>query len=159
MILPWLFLYGYRHLTAVDLSFAAVVRRGPIRYEPGDITRLAYADASFDVVICQSVLEHGVDVSLFLAEASRVLRPGGRLLLSVDYSDRPLDVTAIRLIDPNYSVFSRGSIGALTATAQGVGLTVTGPVDLECDEPAVRRNAFGLAYTFLLLAFAKAPAG
>ena len=157
MTLPWLFLYAYSSLTAVDLSFTKAVRRGPIRYEPGDITKLAFSDASFDVVNCQSVLEHGVDVSAFLGEASRVLRPGGLLLVSVDYSDRPLDVTAVRAIDPNYTMFDPGGIDALMATARGMGLTTTGPVDLACHEPAVRWQAFDLAYTFVMLAFRKAP--
>ena len=40
------------------------------------------ADASFDAVLSTQVLEHVIDPGLYLAEAFRVLRPGGRLLLS-----------------------------------------------------------------------------
>jgi SAM-dependent methyltransferase len=37
---------------------------------------------AFDVVLSTQVLEHCVDPAVYLAEARRVLRPGGRLLLS-----------------------------------------------------------------------------
>jgi SAM-dependent methyltransferase len=39
-------------------------------------------DASFDAVLSTQVLEHVEDPALYLAECRRVLRPGGRLLLS-----------------------------------------------------------------------------
>ena len=40
------------------------------------------SDASFDVVVSFQVLEHVRDLDTYFAEARRVLRPGGRLLLS-----------------------------------------------------------------------------
>ena len=40
------------------------------------------ADASFDVVWAGEVIEHVADTSRWLSELRRVLRPGGRLLLS-----------------------------------------------------------------------------
>ncbi len=48
----------------------------------GDDGSLAAADAGFDVVASFQVLEHVWDVATYLREARRVLRPGGRLLLS-----------------------------------------------------------------------------
>jgi SAM-dependent methyltransferase len=52
-----------------------------IRHE--DVTALSYPDASFDVLICLEVLEHVPNYQAAIAEFSRVLRPGGYLLLSV----------------------------------------------------------------------------
>ena len=43
---------------------------------------LAAADAIFDVVASFQVLEHVWDLATYLGEAHRVLKPGGRLLLS-----------------------------------------------------------------------------
>jgi 2-polyprenyl-3-methyl-5-hydroxy-6-metoxy-1,4-benzoquinol methylase len=40
------------------------------------------ADASFDVVWAGEVIEHVADTAVWLSELRRVLRPGGRLLLS-----------------------------------------------------------------------------
>lgn len=56
---------------------------GGIRNE--SVTRLTFADASFDIVISLDVLEHVPDFSHALAECHRVLRPGGSLLLSVPF--------------------------------------------------------------------------
>ena len=54
------------------------------------------ADASFDAVLSTQVLEHVVDPELYLAEAYRVLRPGGRMLLSTHgtfvYHPDPIDL-------------------------------------------------------------------
>ena len=43
----------------------------------GDATRLPLRGESFDVVFCNSLLEHVPDWSKVVAEATRVLRPGG----------------------------------------------------------------------------------
>jgi len=46
-----------------------------------DMTRLPFADGSFDCVTCGWVIEHLPDPRPGLAEMGRVLRPGGSLLL------------------------------------------------------------------------------
>ncbi|MFH8617818.1 methyltransferase domain-containing protein [Streptomyces sp. NPDC017979] len=64
----------------------------------GDVHRLPLADASVDRVRTDRVLQHVTDPAQVLAEARRVLRPGGRLVMAepdwdslvVDYPD--LDV-------------------------------------------------------------------
>ena len=44
--------------------------------------RVPAEDASFDAVLSTQVLEHVEDPALYLSECFRVLRPGGRMLLS-----------------------------------------------------------------------------
>lgn len=44
---------------------------------------LPYADGTFDVVVANQVLEHTKEVFWIVAEASRVLRPGGLFLVGV----------------------------------------------------------------------------
>ena len=48
----------------------------------GSIDALPVEDASFDVVLCLQVLEHVPDPAAAVRELRRVLRPGGRVLLS-----------------------------------------------------------------------------
>ncbi len=47
-----------------------------------DALALPFADASFDSVLCNEVLEHVTDPARLFAEAARVLKPGGTLVLS-----------------------------------------------------------------------------
>jgi len=49
----------------------------------GDAYRLPFADAAFDILVCSEVLEHLLDLDSALAEITRVLKPGGRLAVSV----------------------------------------------------------------------------
>ncbi len=44
---------------------------------------LPFPDACFDVVVCSEVLEHIPDYAAALSELNRVLRPGGKLAVSV----------------------------------------------------------------------------
>jgi len=53
-----------------------------LRYLTADARYLPFADASFDIVTCFEALEHFDEQARFLAEVSRVLRPGGMLLIS-----------------------------------------------------------------------------
>lgn len=51
---------------------------GTVRHVVGDGLRLPFADASFDAVTAMDVLEHVEAPARLIAEAARVLRPGGR---------------------------------------------------------------------------------
>jgi SAM-dependent methyltransferase len=72
----------------IDLAPEAVAfcrERGLDNVRQGDICALPFADASFDAVICSSVLYHQWvgDVAGSIREMRRVLRPNGVLLINV----------------------------------------------------------------------------
>jgi arsenite methyltransferase len=53
----------------------------PVEFRAGLATILPYPDHSFSAVVCTQVYEYVADMPAALAEAHRVLRPGGRLLV------------------------------------------------------------------------------
>jgi 2-polyprenyl-6-hydroxyphenyl methylase/3-demethylubiquinone-9 3-methyltransferase len=73
---------GYRHV-GVDVSAtaAATARGRGIRVVRADAARLPVADEVADVVVAGELLEHVTDLDGVLAEAVRVLRPGGPLVI------------------------------------------------------------------------------
>jgi SAM-dependent methyltransferase len=48
-----------------------------------DLTRLTYADASFDIVLTSETLEHVAGLNAALGEIRRVLKPGGRHVFTI----------------------------------------------------------------------------
>jgi 2-polyprenyl-6-hydroxyphenyl methylase/3-demethylubiquinone-9 3-methyltransferase len=73
---------GYRHigvdLTASALAVAAAHGVHAIR---GDVTAVPLADGCADVVTAGEILEHVADHAAAVAEACRLLRPGGLLVI------------------------------------------------------------------------------
>ena len=72
--------------TGVDISLNAVtmaLQAGLDARRIDDATCLPLDDDSFDVVVCLEVLEHLFHPELAVAEMARVLRPGGRLIVTV----------------------------------------------------------------------------
>lgn len=79
-----------REVVGVDLTAAMLAEarrlageRGVcnLRLERADVEALPFPDACFDLATCRYAAHHFPDPHRALAEAARVLRPGGRLLL------------------------------------------------------------------------------
>jgi len=91
-------------LTGIDFSgsMLAVARRRaaglgvPVDLREGDAQRLAFPDASFDTVVCTFSLCAIPDEAQAVAEMSRVLRPGGLLLLADHVAGRGWPVRAVQ---------------------------------------------------------------
>lgn len=67
-----------------DPAILAAGRRevGPFRAVCGDALSLPFRSGSYDWALSNQVIEHVETPAAFLLEARRVLRPGGRLLLT-----------------------------------------------------------------------------
>lgn len=69
-----------------DLFEASPYRDRSVEFASGDLGKLPFGDATFDAVVCVSVLEHMDKPDVVVAEFRRVLKPGGRLVLTMDVS-------------------------------------------------------------------------
>jgi SAM-dependent methyltransferase len=75
-----------------------------------DLERLTFADASFDLLVTEDVLEHVRHPDAAYAEIARVLRPGGRHVFTVPFRyDRPTETRVdtsgaedVHLLPPEY---------------------------------------------------------
>jgi ArsR family transcriptional regulator len=96
-----------------------------------DMYRLPLADGSFDTAVLQMVLHYAEDPAAALAEAARVLRPGG-LLLVIDLERHERSDLADRLAH-RWPGFEDADIAALMHRAgldPGLPVTVPGPLNV-----------------------------
>jgi len=92
---------GFSHV-AVDLSAAMLARcrdrcrglRLPALLARADAEALPFHDGTFDLVVAVGLIEYLPSAAAFLSESARVLRPQGRLLLSVPSAASPYAVAA-----------------------------------------------------------------
>jgi SAM-dependent methyltransferase len=154
-VLPALFLSGYHELYGMNLSFTDPARRGPIRYLPGDLTRTPFPNDFFDAITCLSVIEHGVPLEAYFREMHRLLKPGGVLITSTDYYPTPIDTRGLVAYGCPIKIFSKPEIQAALFLALGIGLVLTGDLDLECTEKPIRWDPYGLEYSFVLFTLRK----
>jgi len=102
----WLAARGAR-VTAVDFSegMLAEARHKPgaaaIRFVIHDLhERLPFPDRSFDLIVSGLLLEHLRELGGFFGEARRVLRPGGRAIVSAMHPAMFLRGAQARFTDP-----------------------------------------------------------
>lgn len=75
---PWL---AAKLAARPGLSCVSVDLESPLAMTRMDLTRLAFRDGAFDVILCLHVLEHVPDDRAAMAELRRALAPGGWAIL------------------------------------------------------------------------------
>jgi SAM-dependent methyltransferase len=155
---------GFTRLIGVDVSITLLDRavqarralrgrRVPFRLRRCSLLKTPFADGCADVVVALSVVEHGVDIPAFLAEASRLLRPGGALFVSTDYWPE-LVAKGPDLFGMPWTVLDRKQLNYLIdeSARHRFRLEQSGPVPDVADRPVVWE---GLEYTFVSVVFRK----
>jgi 2-polyprenyl-6-hydroxyphenyl methylase/3-demethylubiquinone-9 3-methyltransferase len=91
---------GYRHV-GVDIGLAGLRIAGEHGVMPvqGSALAVPLADACADVVLAGEVLEHVDDAGQVLAEAARLLRPGGVLVLDSIAATPLATLVAVRIAE------------------------------------------------------------
>jgi len=73
---------GREVIIACDL-FPEQFKYDRLTCEFGDLSdRLRYADGTFDIVLCMEVIEHVPDQKHLISEIARILKPGGRAIVT-----------------------------------------------------------------------------
>ncbi len=128
---------GYHHI-GVDLTLSALgtAREHELAVLRGDVTAVPLRDASADVVCAGEILEHVTDAAAVAAEACRLLRPGGTLvvdtiaatrlatLVAVELGERVPGAAPAGIHDPGLFVDRRALVD--TCAAHGVDLRLRG---------------------------------
>ncbi|MEX2289833.1 MAG: arsenite methyltransferase [Mycobacteriales bacterium] len=127
------------HVIGVDMTpemldlaraHAAQAQVSNVEFLQGYLEELPLPDASVDVVLSNCVINLAADKHLVLAEAARVLRPGGRFAVSDVLADHDMG-DAVRA---DLAQWTGCIAGALTREQLARALTDAGLVDVEIRE-------------------------
>lgn len=91
---------GYRHVGVdVGLPGLALAREHGVLPVRGSVLQVPLVDGCADVVVAGEILEHVEDDVAVLAEAARLLRPGGALVIDSIAATRLADLIAVRILE------------------------------------------------------------
>ena len=130
----------------VALANEKARRRPNLTFHQADYHALPFPDASFDLVFGIECLCHARDLAQVLSEVRRVLRPGGRFVLTDGFRRAGFDACdpvwqlAAQMVELSMTVERFWPIDRFLATAQAVGFTVSECRDLsQAIQPHLRR--------------------
>jgi SAM-dependent methyltransferase len=119
----------------------------------GSLESIPVGDASFDVVLCLQVLEHVPDPAAAVRELHRVVKPGGRVLLSTHgiypFHPNPDDLwrwthQGLERVFLTNGEWTSVSVQAGAGTASTVAMLVAHVLDLACKRAHARPAALPL---------------
>lgn len=157
---------GFKDLYGIDLSVPLRNRlsqiyimcksrslRLPFHLYRGDLTKTNFAGAMFDLAICISVIEHGVDIENFFLEAHRLLKPGGILFITTDYWEEKINVMRDnKPLGLPWKIFCKRDLEGIIAQANKFNFSLyDNSIIPTCSDKCIIWN--NQEYTFLELVF------
>jgi len=138
----------YTDISAIDLNpgIRGMPYSGDIKYSVANFMETPFDDSSFAAVTATSVIEHGFRSKALLGELSRILRPGGFFIASVDYWPDKIDTNGTDAFGMEWMIFSREDLAGFIKEAGEFGFSPFGEMDFEAGEPVI--NWQGESYTF-----------
>ncbi len=94
-----------KNYVGLDIALPALKRMSKPRVW-ADAQQIPFKDKSFNCIVCLEVLEHVYSHEDVIAECSRILKGGGKLVLSVPYGNNPWAFTQLKDFE-NYGISSR----------------------------------------------------
>ncbi|MDO9414034.1 MAG: class I SAM-dependent methyltransferase [Pseudolabrys sp.] len=104
-----------------------------VRVVEGNVMDVPLPDASVDAVVSQEAFLHVPDNARVLAEAYRILKPGGRLAFTDWIAHRALSKADAELMWQGMAVTELYDLKAYRALIESAGFTVTSVEDLTAD--------------------------
>jgi len=156
VILPSLEAYGFTRLYGCDLVVEDRVE-GDINFSRQNLHKTNYPNGFFDFITSSSVIEHGVDIGLYLKEAARLLKPGGYLLTTADYWPSPIDTKGIFPYGDlgEMKIFTQEDIEDLFVVAAQAGLHLIGDMDFSHKDKVVHWERVDKKFTFIYFVLTK----
>lgn len=155
-ILPILKKAGYLDVYGIDLDpkISRMPYQSDIKYYVENFFNNSFKDNFFDCLTCLSVIEHGFDEVSFFSQFSRILKPGGFLILSFDYWYKKIQTDNIEMFGMDWRIFSKEEVLKIIINAKKkYRLELVGHPNFYCNNKVI--NCAGKDYTFLWLVFKK----
>jgi SAM-dependent methyltransferase len=150
---------GYTNLTGVDLNseIGRMPFGGKIRYVRSDFMHTPFENGAFAAITSISVIEHGFNAPVLLAEMSRLLRPDGYFIASFDYWPEKIDTSDTPFFGMDWKIFSKAEVLSFIDDAAKYGFVPCGELRLDAGERPI--SCSQRKYTFGWLALQKNPSG
>ena len=166
--LKLLYAMGFKNLYGIDLAIPLKNRlsqvyrmwkkhsfKASFHLYKGDLTKSSFSDQMFNLAICISVIEHGVNIEEFFLESSRLLKPGGILFITTDYWEEEIKISRYnKFFRLPWKIFSRIDIEGIIRIAGKYNLSLykNSPIP-DCSDKCIVWNK--QEYTVLALIFKK----
>jgi SAM-dependent methyltransferase len=150
---------NYSRLTGIDLNpnVTKMKAKGGILYVNGDFMNTSFENSSFSAITAISVIEHGLKSRQLLKELSRLLKPFGYFIASIDYWPEKIITDGINVFGADWKIFSRKELLQFLQEAKEFSLVPVGVVNTDAVKKTVTWQ--GRSYTFAWFVLQKVNLG
>jgi hypothetical protein len=122
-----------------------------VRFEVSDFVHTRFESESFQAITAISVIEHGFNCELLLAEVSPLLRPEGYFGASFDYWPEKVDTTGITFFGMTWTIFSGLDVRHFLEEAKLYNLTPRGEINFSGGDRPIKcaRKEYTFAWMVL----------